>query len=76
LGGDSIISLQIIARAHQSGLKLTPKQLFEHRTVGQVAAVATLQEKSVLQPESSPVHDFPEARLTEDELNNLLEEMR
>jgi amino acid adenylation domain-containing protein len=76
LGGDSIISLQIIARAHQSGLKLTPKQLFEHRTVGRVAAVATLQEESVLQPKSSPVHDFPEARLTEDELNNLLEEMK
>ena len=76
LGGDSIVSLQIIARAHQSGLKLTPKQLFEHRTVGQVADVATLQEESVVQPESSQVHDFPEARLTEDELNNLLEEMK
>ncbi len=29
LGGDSILSLQIIARARRAGWKLTPKQLFE-----------------------------------------------
>lgn len=29
VGGDSILSLQIIARARQQGLKLTPKQVFE-----------------------------------------------
>ncbi|HEY7492545.1 MAG TPA: amino acid adenylation domain-containing protein, partial [Candidatus Tectomicrobia bacterium] len=32
LGGDSILSIQIIARAHQAGLRLTPKQLFQHQT--------------------------------------------
>ncbi|MEH2178696.1 amino acid adenylation domain-containing protein [Nostoc sp.] len=40
LGGDSIISIQIVARANQQGLKLTPKQLFEHQTVADLAAVA------------------------------------
>ncbi|WP_416398937.1 amino acid adenylation domain-containing protein [Allohahella sp. A8] len=39
LGGDSILNLQIIARAGQAGLKLTPRQLFEHRTVAELAAV-------------------------------------
>ena len=76
LGGDSIVSLQIIARAHQSGLKLTPKQLFEHPTVGCAAAVATVEAAAVPKPPSDPVIDFPEARLTEEELNNLLEEMK
>lgn len=39
LGGDSILNLQIIARAHQSGMKLTPKQLFENRTIAEISAV-------------------------------------
>ena len=37
LGGDSILSLQIIARANQAGLHLTPRQLFEHQTIAQLA---------------------------------------
>ncbi|MBS0151276.1 MAG: amino acid adenylation domain-containing protein [Nitrospira sp.] len=40
LGGDSIRSLQVIARANQKGVKLTPKQLFECQTVAEAAAVA------------------------------------
>jgi non-ribosomal peptide synthase protein (TIGR01720 family) len=40
LGGDSILSLQIIARASQDGLRLTPRQLFECQTVAELAAVA------------------------------------
>ncbi|MBC1223946.1 amino acid adenylation domain-containing protein [Nostoc sp. UCD121] len=40
LGGDSIISMQIIAKANQAGLKLTPKQLFQHQTIAELAAVA------------------------------------
>ncbi|WP_458130030.1 amino acid adenylation domain-containing protein [Pseudomonas sp. Z2-11] len=39
LGGDSILNLQIIARAHQRGIKLTPKQLFENRTIAEISAV-------------------------------------
>ncbi|MEK1834674.1 MAG: AMP-binding protein, partial [Pseudomonas sp.] len=44
LGGDSILSLQIIARAKRQGIKLSPKQLFEKQTIGQLAAVAKLIE--------------------------------
>ena len=40
LGGDSIISMQIIAKANQAGLKLTPKQLFQHQTIAELATVA------------------------------------
>ncbi|MDC0689465.1 amino acid adenylation domain-containing protein [Mitsuaria sp. RG] len=45
MGGDSILSLQIIARAKRQGIKLSPKQLFEKQTIGQLAAVAKLIEK-------------------------------
>ncbi|WP_200986695.1 condensation domain-containing protein, partial [Pseudomonas cichorii] len=45
LGGDSILSLQIIARAKRQGLKLSPKQLFEKQTIAQLATVAKLIQK-------------------------------
>jgi amino acid adenylation domain-containing protein/non-ribosomal peptide synthase protein (TIGR01720 family) len=41
LGGDSILSLQIIARAHERGLRLTPSQFFRYPTIAELAAVAT-----------------------------------
>ncbi|HZI15394.1 MAG TPA: amino acid adenylation domain-containing protein, partial [Myxococcus sp.] len=37
LGGDSISSLQVVAKARQAGLSLTPKHLFQHQTVAQLA---------------------------------------
>ncbi len=39
LGGDSIVSLQIIVRARQAGLALEPRQIFEQPTVARLAAV-------------------------------------
>ncbi|KAA3661229.1 MAG: non-ribosomal peptide synthetase, partial [Chloroflexi bacterium] len=41
LGGDSILSIQVIARANEKGLHLTPRQFFEGSTIGQLAAAAT-----------------------------------
>ncbi len=40
LGGDSILSIQIVSRAARAGLHLTPKELFQHQTVAALAAVA------------------------------------
>jgi amino acid adenylation domain-containing protein/non-ribosomal peptide synthase protein (TIGR01720 family) len=39
LGGDSIMSIQVIARAQQAGLRLTPRQLFEAPTVAGMVAL-------------------------------------
>ncbi len=39
LGGDSILSIQIIAKANQAGLHLTPKHLFQHQTIAELATV-------------------------------------
>lgn len=38
LGGDSILSLQIVGRAREAGISLTPKQIFQHQTVEELAA--------------------------------------
>jgi amino acid adenylation domain-containing protein/non-ribosomal peptide synthase protein (TIGR01720 family) len=40
LGGDSILSIQIISKAARLGLALSPKQLFKHQTIAELAAVA------------------------------------
>jgi non-ribosomal peptide synthase protein (TIGR01720 family) len=40
LGGDSILSIQVIARAGQAGLHLTLRHFFQHPTVAELAAVA------------------------------------
>src|SRR5580658_7609019 len=40
LGGDSILSIQVIARAAQAGWRLSPRQLFQHQTIAALAAVA------------------------------------
>ncbi len=40
LGGDSILSIQIITRARQAGLALTPRHLFENQTIAELAAFA------------------------------------
>ncbi|QMV22163.1 amino acid adenylation domain-containing protein [Streptomyces sp. SCUT-3] len=40
LGGDSIVSIQLVSRARREGLVFTPRQVFEHRTPAGLAAVA------------------------------------
>ncbi|MGM9334861.1 non-ribosomal peptide synthase/polyketide synthase [Streptomyces murinus] len=37
LGGDSILSIQIVARARQAGLALTTKDVFRHQTIAELA---------------------------------------
>ncbi|WP_110186188.1 non-ribosomal peptide synthase/polyketide synthase [Pokkaliibacter plantistimulans] len=45
LGGDSILSLQIVSRAARAGWQLTPRQLFEHQTLAELAQVACRREQ-------------------------------
>ncbi|MFE2696739.1 non-ribosomal peptide synthase/polyketide synthase [Streptomyces mirabilis] len=41
LGGDSILSIQIVSRARQAGLALTTKDVFRHQTVAELALHVT-----------------------------------
>ncbi|MFC6882172.1 amino acid adenylation domain-containing protein [Actinomadura yumaensis] len=40
LGGDSIIAIQLVSRARQSGLVISPREVFQHQTVQELAAIA------------------------------------
>jgi amino acid adenylation domain-containing protein/non-ribosomal peptide synthase protein (TIGR01720 family) len=62
LGGDSILSVQIAARARQAGLLLTTRQVFEHQTVAGLARHA--------KPAETP-SDFPKAGLDVQSFNKL-----
>ncbi|MEU2156431.1 amino acid adenylation domain-containing protein [Streptomyces sp. NPDC019396] len=38
LGGDSVACIRMVTRARAAGLELTPRMVFEHQTVGELAA--------------------------------------
>src|SRR5260221_645565 len=40
LGGDSIVSIQLVSRARKAGLAITPRAVFEHQTVAGLAGAA------------------------------------
>jgi len=59
LGGDSILSIQVVARAQRAGLKLSPRQVFLHQTVSELAAVAVEETVQETGPVTGPVTPLP-----------------
>ncbi|HYH44326.1 MAG TPA: amino acid adenylation domain-containing protein, partial [Thermoanaerobaculia bacterium] len=57
LGGDSILSLQVVARALQAGLRLSPRDVFQHQTIAELARVAAAATESpeLLESAAGPV---------------------
>ncbi|MEM6717059.1 MAG: condensation domain-containing protein, partial [Cyanobacteria bacterium P01_C01_bin.147] len=40
VGGDSILALQMVSRAAQAGISLSPRQIFQYQTIAELALVA------------------------------------
>src|SRR5260370_1066671 len=61
LGGDSILSIQVVSRARQAGLNLMPRDLFLHQTVASLAGNAgdAPQERSEQGPVTGAVPPTP-----------------
>ncbi|MGY5035586.1 amino acid adenylation domain-containing protein [Streptomyces sp. 900116325] len=53
LGGDSIKSIEVVSRARRAGLVVTPHDVFTHKTVARLAAVAEPLPDSHVQPQMS-----------------------
>ena len=68
LGGDSIISIQLVSRARQQGIRFTPKDLFQQQTVQKLATVASVE--SAQQADGTP-ESYPLARLEQAQLDAL-----
>ncbi|MFO2465905.1 amino acid adenylation domain-containing protein [Pseudomonas sp. 15FMM2] len=64
LGGDSIISIQVVSRARQAGLQISPKDLFEQPTIEQLAACCTvaLPEDAAATPVARVLHGLSDAQ--------------
>jgi aryl carrier-like protein len=79
LGGDSINTLQVLARAHQRGMKLTPKQLFEHPTVAAAAEVAVptaVAAEEEIRTKEAETSGLVGIELSDEDMSNLLEELK
>lgn len=53
LGGDSVQAIQIVAQINQLGFQLTPQQLFQNQTIGELAAIAASSQ--AIHAEQGPV---------------------
>jgi amino acid adenylation domain-containing protein len=68
-GGDSILGLQIIARAKKKGIRIKPKDIFEYQTIARLGAVAQWIERSSSVPaveeqrKTAPLVDLSESAL-------------
>ncbi|NEY34579.1 amino acid adenylation domain-containing protein, partial [Streptomyces sp. PRKS01-65] len=55
LGGDSILGIQIVSAARRAGLHLSPRHLFTHQTVAELAAAAERAPAAAVTAEQGPV---------------------
>jgi amino acid adenylation domain-containing protein len=86
LGGESILAIQVAIRAHKAGLSITPRQLFQHQTVAELALVAQPLQPSESAAESEQALSapstgrmdkrFPLSRLEPDELADLAYDLK
>ena len=54
LGGDSILTLQIVARARKAGIRFSPRHLMEKQTIAALAAVAQAAAPATAAAPSAP----------------------
>jgi non-ribosomal peptide synthase protein (TIGR01720 family) len=52
LGGDSILSIRLVARARAAGLVITARDVFQHQTVEALALIATEDEAAAADPDA------------------------
>ncbi|WNW10411.1 amino acid adenylation domain-containing protein [Pseudomonas sp. DTU_2021_1001937_2_SI_NGA_ILE_001] len=74
IGGDSILSLQVVAQAREQGIALSAKQVFESQTIAAMAEVAQPLAAENAQPEPES-RAFSAAGLSDDELQALMAEL-
>jgi len=81
LGGDSIISLQVVSRAVHAGLPLTIRDMFLHQTIAELAKALGVRPGDVAHPAAgadrvaaatASGYDFPLAHLNRADIERLL----
>ena len=59
LGGDSIVSLQLVSKARRAGLKFTARDLFDRKTVAELATVVTVPQEEAAVAAVADVGEVP-----------------
>ena len=59
IGGDSIVIIQIVARAHRLGLKITPRQMAERQTIAELATVMSQAQAEATEAFTGPATLLP-----------------
>ncbi|MFF7730906.1 amino acid adenylation domain-containing protein [Streptomyces sp. NPDC008001] len=59
LGGDSIVSIQLVSRAREAGLVITPRDVFLHQTAAALAAAATEEDRTGSEDRADPGRTAP-----------------
>lgn len=63
LGGDSILSIQVMSLARLAGIRLSPKAFFANRTVAELAAAADLEQLIAHRPDTNTAREVPAGHL-------------
>ncbi|MGL4317369.1 MAG: non-ribosomal peptide synthetase [Pseudomonas sp.] len=74
IGGDSILSLQVVAQAHEQGIALSAKHVFERQTIAAMAEVAQPVTAESVQAEAEST-EFSASGLSDDEMQALMAEL-
>jgi amino acid adenylation domain-containing protein len=61
LGGDSITTIQVVSKARRLGIGLSPRQMFQHQTIAELAVVAEDSEMAAAPGRSMQI-DIPSPR--------------
>ncbi|HWT69152.1 MAG TPA: amino acid adenylation domain-containing protein [Pseudomonas sp.] len=74
IGGDSILSLQVVAQAHEQGIALSAKHVFEGQTIAAMAEVARPLSADTAQAQAESTA-FSASGLSDDEMQALMAEL-
>ncbi len=77
LGGDSIMAIQIVARATREGLRVSPSQLFHHQTIEALASESVFSGASrESDSNAEPIRSTPLVDLDARQLANVTEQLK
>lgn len=74
IGGDSILSLQVVAQAHEQGIALSAKHVFERQTIAAMAEVAQPLAAIAVEPQPDST-EFSASGMSDDEMQALMAEL-
>jgi amino acid adenylation domain-containing protein len=57
LGGDSLLCMQVVARAREAGMEISVRDVFEHQTVAGLATAVSAADADDAIPRLEPAHD-------------------